>query len=96
MWPLLARPRERKCFDFKVRGTVLPYTVSFLLIRYTLLLLFAVGAPSKAAQYLPSIQQRWDASDLVCTGRASSAARTGQTKKIGPIEHRASSDRSPA
>lgn len=54
-------------------------------MRYAFFLLLALSpiAPaSNAAQYLPSIQQRWDASDLVCTGRASSPARTGQTQNI--------------
>ena len=34
------------------------------------------------ARYLQSIWQRWDASDLVCTGMASESVRTGTTRVI--------------
>jgi len=34
------------------------------------------------ARYLPSIWQRWDASDLVCTGVTSEPSRTGATRVI--------------
>ncbi len=37
---------------------------------------------AEAAQYLPSIQQRWDVSGLVCIGDASSPIRTGLTRTI--------------
>lgn len=37
------------------------------------------------ARYLQSIWQRWDASDLVCTGLASESARTGATRVIDGI-----------
>ena len=33
-------------------------------------------------RYLQSIWQRWDASDLVCTGMASEPVRTGITRTI--------------
>lgn len=37
---------------------------------------------AEAAHYLPSIHQRWDASDLVCIGDASPPVRTGLTRTI--------------
>lgn len=37
---------------------------------------------AEAPRYLPSIWQRWDASDLVCTGLASAPVGTGITHKI--------------
>lgn len=37
------------------------------------------------ARYLQSIWQRWDASDLVCTGMASEPVRTGTTRAIDGI-----------
>jgi hypothetical protein len=49
-------------------------------MHYALSMLLALSSTAwsaEAAQYLPSIQQRWDASDLVCIGDASSPVRTG-------------------
>src|SRR5215469_14935243 len=37
---------------------------------------------AEAPRYLPSIWQRWDASDLVCTGVASAPVHTGHTRII--------------
>ena len=39
-------------------------------------------ASADVAKYLPTIQQRWDASDVVCTGTASRPVRTGIMKII--------------
>ncbi len=47
-----------------------------------LLALSSTAWVAEAAQYMPSIQQRWDASDLVCIGDASSPVRTGLTRTI--------------
>jgi hypothetical protein len=45
--------------------------------------LLAIAAPAYLpAQYMRSIQQRWDASDLVCVGHAASPARTGRVQQI--------------
>ena len=54
-------------------------------MRYALSVLLIVSSTAwtaETAQYLPSIQQRWDASDLVCTGEASAPVRTGLTRAI--------------
>ena len=42
----------------------------------------SVAPANLPAQYLPNIQQRWDASDLVCVGHAASPARTGRVERI--------------
>ena len=50
---------------------------------YSLLLAFVpLASGAINAQYLPRIQQRWDASDLVCIGSASPPDRTGLEKSI--------------
>lgn len=57
----------------------------YFLMHYALLMLLAVSSTAWAAEavrYLPSIQQRWDASDLVCIGDASSPVRTCLTQAI--------------
>jgi hypothetical protein len=54
-------------------------------MRYASLLLLALTSSAwaaEAAHYLSGIQQRWDASELVCIGRSSSPVRTGQTRSI--------------
>jgi hypothetical protein len=54
-------------------------------MRYALSMLLALSSSAwraEAAQYLPSIQQRWDASELVCIGDASLPVRTGLTRTI--------------
>lgn len=53
-------------------------------MRYALTLLLALSSTAWAevAHYLPSIQQRWDASDLVCIGSASTPVRTGLIRSI--------------
>lgn len=54
-------------------------------MRYALSLLLALSSITWAAEvphYLPSIHQRWDASDLVCIARASSPVRSGLTRTI--------------
>jgi hypothetical protein len=54
-------------------------------MRYALSILLVMSSTAwvaEAAQYLPSIQQRWDASELVCTGYASPRVRTGLTRTI--------------
>lgn len=54
-------------------------------MRYALSVLLVMSSTTwvaEAAQYLPSIQQRWDASELVCTGYASPRVRTGLTRTI--------------
>jgi hypothetical protein len=54
-------------------------------MRFASLLLIALQSSisaTSAAQYLASLQQRWQASDLVCIGRASSPVRTGRWRKI--------------
>src|ERR1035437_8372154 len=54
-------------------------------MRYALSMLLVMASTAwaaEAAQYLPSIQQRWAASELVCTGDASPPVRTGLTRTI--------------
>ena len=54
-------------------------------MRYALSLLLAVSSiawASEVPHYLPSIHQRWDASDLVCIGNTSSPVRSGLTRTI--------------
>ena len=54
-------------------------------MHYALSMLLALSSTAwvaEAAQYMPSIQQRWDASELVCIGDASSPVRTGLTRTI--------------
>jgi hypothetical protein len=54
-------------------------------MRYALSMVLALSFTTRAAeaaQYLPSIQQRWDVSALVCVGDASSPIRTGLTRMI--------------
>lgn len=54
-------------------------------MHYALSMLLALSSTAwvaEAAQYMPRIQQRWDASDLVCIGDASSPVRTGVTRTI--------------
>ena len=47
------------------------------------LMVLASALYEEPTRYLPSIWQRWDASDLVCTGMASEPVRTGTTRRIG-------------
>jgi len=47
-----------------------------------LLALSAMAYADEAPRYLATLQQRWDASDLVCIGIASAPARTGLTRTI--------------
>jgi hypothetical protein len=42
----------------------------------------SAAAVAEGAHYLPTIRERWAASELVCIGRASSLVRTGQTQII--------------
>ncbi len=51
-----------------------------------MLTVWSVIVSAQAAKYLPTIQERWDASDLVCTGTASRPVRTGITRKIDGYE----------
>jgi hypothetical protein len=54
-------------------------------MRYASLVLLVLPSAFSAtsgAQYLASIHQRWQASDLVCIGRATSPVRTGEWRKI--------------
>ncbi len=53
-------------------------------MRAVILSLFALTSAlqGEPPRYLQSIWQRWDASDLVCTARASEAVRTGVTRTI--------------
>jgi hypothetical protein len=54
-------------------------------MRAAISLLLALSSITYAAEtprYLASVWQRWDASDLVCTGRASAPVRTGVTRTI--------------
>jgi hypothetical protein len=54
-------------------------------MRAAILLLLAVPPTTHAAQvprYLPSVWQRWEASDCVCTGVASAPVHTGNTRTI--------------
>jgi hypothetical protein len=54
-------------------------------MRAAILLLLALLPSTYAGEvprYLPSIWQRWDASELVCTGVASAPVRTGVTRTI--------------
>jgi hypothetical protein len=56
-----------------------------LYMRAAILLLLALSSATYAAEaprYLPSVWQRWEASDLVCTGDASAPVRTGITRTI--------------
>ena len=57
----------------------------YLNMRAGILLLLALSSAIYAAQaprYLRSVWQRWDASDLVCAGLASTPVRTGITRTI--------------
>ncbi len=47
-----------------------------------LLILLAPACLAQNVQYLSGIQQRWDASDLVCIGNATDPVRTGVIEKI--------------
>jgi hypothetical protein len=47
-----------------------------------LLTLSSVAYAAESSQYLATLQQRWDASDLVCIGSASAPVRTGFTRMI--------------
>jgi hypothetical protein len=53
-------------------------------VRLTILFLFGLTSLlyAQPPQYLQSIWQRWDASDLVCTGTASKPVRTGIARTI--------------
>lgn len=54
-------------------------------MRAAISLLLALSSASYAAEaprYLRSVWERWNASDLVCTGLASAPVRTGVTRKI--------------
>lgn len=54
-------------------------------MRAAILLLLTVPPSTYAAEiarYLPSVWQRWNASDRVCTGAASAPIRTGNTRTI--------------
>ncbi|MGA7522703.1 MAG: hypothetical protein WBW84_09475 [Acidobacteriaceae bacterium] len=52
-------------------------------MRPALLLIVLVSTcRAQNVQYLPGIQQRWDASDLVCIGSATAPIRTGVIEKI--------------
>jgi hypothetical protein len=54
-------------------------------MRAAILLLLTLPPTTYAAEvprYLPSLWQRWDASDWVCTGVASAPVRTGNTRTI--------------
>lgn len=42
----------------------------------------AALSAAASSQYLPNIQQRWDASDKVCTGLVKQPKRTGTTRRI--------------
>ena len=65
--------------------TVNVAAVSIWYMHAAILLLLALSATAYAAQaprYLPSVWQRWDASDLVCAGLASPPVHTGITRTI--------------
>jgi hypothetical protein len=47
-----------------------------------LLTLSSVAYAAESPRYLATLQQRWDASDLVCTGIASAPVQTGFTRTI--------------
>jgi hypothetical protein len=54
-------------------------------MRAAILLLLALSSATYAAEaprYLRGVWERWNASDLVCTGLASAPVRTGITRKI--------------
>ena len=54
-------------------------------MQTAILLLLALLPTTYAAEvprYLPSVWQRWDASDWICTGVASAPVRTGSTRTI--------------
>src|SRR5260370_32871760 len=54
-------------------------------MRAAILLLLALSSAAYAAEaprYLRSVWERWNASDLVCTGLGSAPVRTGITRKI--------------
>ena len=64
-----------------------PFSISsgvYLYMQAVILSFFALTSVLylEPARYLQSIWQRWDASDLVCTGTASEPARTGITQLI--------------
>ena len=47
-----------------------------------MLMLFSTACIAASPRYLPTIQQRWEASDLVCTAVVSTPIRTGVTQEI--------------
>jgi hypothetical protein len=47
-----------------------------------MLALLPIGCTAATLRYLPTIQQRWDVSDLVCTAVVSTPIPTGVTKRI--------------
>ncbi len=47
-----------------------------------MLALFSIACAGTTPLYLPTIQQRWDASDLVCTAVVSTPIPTGVTRQI--------------
>jgi hypothetical protein len=57
-------------------------------VRIGILLCLALSSAACAAEarYLATLQQRWDASDLVCIGIASAPVRTGLTRTIDGID----------
>jgi len=55
---------------------------AMLILCVTPWALAQISTPTTPARYLPSIQQRWDASDLVCIGDASAPTQTGLTQNI--------------
>jgi len=58
-------------------------------VRTAILLCLALSSAACAAEasrYLATLQQRWDASDLVCIGVASAPVRTGFTRTIDGID----------
>ena len=58
-------------------------------MRTAILLCLALSSAAcgaEASRYLATLQQRWDASDLVCIGIASTPLRTGFTRTIDGID----------
>jgi len=55
-------------------------------ILLCLALLSAAACAAETSRYLATLQERWDASDLVCIGIASAPVRTGFTRTIDGID----------
>lgn len=68
--------------SFETVGILLASSRVQLVVRLVLLFLLVPACMGQNVRYLAGIQQRWDASDVVCIGRATEPVRTGVVEKI--------------